>query len=380
MLMDEVKLDLEPSVFWTDSSAVLRYRRSDGRRFHTFVANRVNAIRGVSDVARWKHVPGKRNPADCASPGLSAADFLKSSDWINGPTFLKDLPQNWPNSPVDLAIPPDESRREELEVHATVVSHHDPTNVLLNDFSTWNKLRRAVAWFLELKNLLTQCALKRKGTLKAVTAGPMTLSVQDLEEAEEAVVTFCQNQRFSQDMASLHNGKNVSRNSSIFKLDPFLDRGVLRVGGGLWMATPEQQKHPAILPTRHFVSELLLLHIHQQVGYCGRNHILASLRHKYWIPCANSFAREIVNNCVPCRRNYAGAGEQKMTPALPPFSHVGVDYSGPIAVRRGRGTAKRYGVLFTCLTAREVHLEVAQSMDADSCEWSESGWFSSMLY
>lgn len=66
-----------------------------------------------------------------------------------------------------------------LEVHAIVVSHHDPTNVLLNYFSTWNKLRRAVAWFLKLKSLLTQCAPKRKRTLKAVTADPMTLFVQD---------------------------------------------------------------------------------------------------------------------------------------------------------------------------------------------------------
>ncbi|TWW55968.1 hypothetical protein D4764_09G0010180 [Takifugu flavidus] len=225
----------------------------------------------MSDISQWKHIPGKLNPADCASRGLNAADFLKGSNWINGPMFLKDLPKNWPNSPVNLAIPPDDSelRRKVLEVHATVVSHHDPTNVLLNYFSTWYKLRRAVAWFLKLESLLTQCALKRKGTLKAVTAGPMTLSVQDLEEAEEAIVKFCQNQGFSQEMASLRNGRNVSRKSSIFKLDPFLDRGILRVGGRLSsMAMPEKQKHPAILPKRHFISELLLRHIHQQAKLC----------------------------------------------------------------------------------------------------------------
>lgn len=136
-------------------------------------------------------------------------------------------------------------------------------------------------------------------------------------------------------MASLRNGRNVNRKSSIFRLDTVLDHGILRVGGRLSrMAMPEEQKHPAILPKRHHVSEPLLHHIHQQVGHCGRNHILASLRQKYWIPCANSLAREIVNNCVPCRRNYARAGEQKMadlpidrlTPDLPPFSHVGVPY------------------------------------------------------
>lgn len=158
-------------MFWTDSATVLKYIRSDTRRFHTFVANRVNAIRGMSDVLQWKHIPGKLNPADCASCGFNAEDFLKGSNWINGPMFLKDLSKHWPNSPVDLTITPDDSelRREVLEVHATIVSHHDPTIVLLNYFSNRNKLRRAVTWFLKLKISLTQCALKRKGTLKALT-------------------------------------------------------------------------------------------------------------------------------------------------------------------------------------------------------------------
>ena len=51
---------------------------------------------------------------------------------------------------------------------------------------------------------------------------------------------------------------------------------------------------------------------------------------------------------------------------LPPFSFVGVDCFGPLYVKRGRGTAKRYGVLFTCLTIRAVHIEVAHSLSSDS--------------
>ena len=37
------------SVFWTDSTAVLRFVRNETRRYHTFVANRVALIRDGSE-------------------------------------------------------------------------------------------------------------------------------------------------------------------------------------------------------------------------------------------------------------------------------------------------------------------------------------------
>lgn len=44
-----------------------------------------------------------------------------------------------------------------------------------------------------------------------------------------------------------------------------------------------------------------------------------------------------------------------------------MDYFGPIDVKRGRGTVKRYGVIFTCLACCTVHLEVAHALDTDVC-------------
>lgn len=49
MLQEELEIPLEQSVFWTDSTSVLKYIRNETSRFNTFVANRITTIRAASD-------------------------------------------------------------------------------------------------------------------------------------------------------------------------------------------------------------------------------------------------------------------------------------------------------------------------------------------
>lgn len=50
----------------------------------------------------------------------------------------------------------------------------------------------------------------------------------------------------------------------------------------------------------------------------------------------------------------------------PPFTFSAVDYLGPWMIKEGRREVKRYGVLFTCMASRAVHLESANSLDTAS--------------
>ena len=83
---------------------------------------------------------------------------------------------------------------------------------------------------------------------------------------------------------------------------------------------------------------------------------------------ASDLAKSVKFNCVFCKRMaqnletqfMANLPEIRLASFTPPFHHTACDYFGPIVVKVGRNkTAKHYGVLFTCLSTRAVHLELA---------------------
>lgn len=384
LIKTELQLILESSVFWSDSTSVLKYIKNENKRFKTFVANRVSTIRELTKVQQWRHIGTKLNPADCASRGLRASALLHSTTWLDGPDFLKLQECEWPNSdfvPQQCGDDDVEVKRD-VVVMATIANEQNPTHVFIQYHSKWSKLLRAVAWMLKLKNVLLHLSQKRKEMMlnvnvkdsdeskpcqmkeqmqvskKCINVQP--ISLDDLKTAEHAVIQFAQIECYSEEIETLQKGDTyVSRQSTIRKLDPLLKGGLLHTGGRLSrMAMPEDQKHPVILPKHHHVSKLVLKQVHEQLGHCGRNHMLSKLRQRYWIPAANALARKICSECVLCKRQHSNLGEQKMadlpkerlTPDLPPFSFVGADYFGPITVKRGRSDVKRYGVIFTCLT------------------------------
>ena len=107
----------------------------------------------------------------------------------------------------------------------------------------------------------------------------------------------------------------------------------------------------------------------------GQESVLSFLRETVWIVKGRSAVRRVLGRCMTCQRQRnACPGEQfmadlpevRVVPEKPPFTFVGVDYFGPLEVKQGRSRVKRYGCLFTCLTTRAVHIEIAHSLDTDS--------------
>ncbi|XP_068675491.1 uncharacterized protein [Montipora foliosa] len=162
----------------------------------------------------------------------------------------------------------------------------------------------------------------------------------------------------------------------IYKLRPWLDQsGILRDGGRLENALIHYEaKHQTLLPYNHQVPSFFIMAHHERVGHFGQDYVLASLQQKYWIVKGRAMVRKVIGRCLVCRRYDVLHGEQLMadlpsdwlTPMDPLFNHVGIDFFGPLYVKRGRSILKHYGCLFTFLTMRATHIEVTESLDTDS--------------
>ena len=138
-----------------------------------------------------------------------------------------------------------------------------------------------------------------------------------------------------------------------------------------------ETRHPALLPNDHRISLLITRHMHQH-GHTGVATTTAKIRRKYWILQGNKISKSVKFKCVFCRELAHKAEEQQManlpslrlTPQTPPFYYTACDYFGPYNVRIGRNkTTKHYGVIFTCLNTRAVHLELAT--DCATMEFSQ---------
>jgi len=102
-LMKELDVDITKEGFWTDSKVALGYIANEVRRFHVFVANRVQEIQEKSSSDNCLYVDTKRNPADEGSKGLRAGQ-LGEAKWITGQDFLWESVDEWETSSTE--IPP----------------------------------------------------------------------------------------------------------------------------------------------------------------------------------------------------------------------------------------------------------------------------------
>ena len=153
---------------------------------------------------------------------------------------------------------------------------------------------------------------------------------------------------------------------------------MIRVGGRVGKAVVSYEtKHPALLPNDHWISLLIVRHTHQY-GHNGVATTTAKVRLRYWILKLHKLSKKVKTGCVFCREMthqtetqvMAALPQHRLAPHTPPFYYTACDYFGPFYVKISRNKRdKHYGVIFTCLNTRAVHLEMA--VDCSTMEFQQ---------
>ena len=319
------------------------------------------------------------------------------SDWLKGPHFLwnPDIPQpEQEGIPLDAHDP--EVRRKISTCATLTEKRHGLGTERFTRFSSLSSLQRAIANLI----VVARESSRRKdgGKLhKSTTEGRLrNPTVQELEQAMRIIIEAVQEEAFEEILKSEHRvhtseeetprdraseKKRTMKKSALFRLDPFIsDDGLLCVGGRLRRARLEYgEGHPVLLPKGHHLSRLIVRHYHSRVHHQGRQITHGAIRQAgYWLINGNHTVAKELNLCVVCKKLRGPSVEQRMADlpadkieATPPFPNVGFDVFGPWSIQtrrtRGRTTSlKRWGLVFTCLSSRAIHIETLESMDTSS--------------
>ncbi|GFX37073.1 integrase catalytic domain-containing protein [Trichonephila clavipes] len=313
-----------------------------------FVENRVKEIRQLTRGHLWKHVPGNLNIADLLSRGCSPQQMLISR-WWEGPLWLRESPEYWP-----LGETPGDSEEVELERKKLKVVNIDLSRDAppwhLYAISDYNKMIRVFSWILRFVNNCTLLNGKCKDS---------ELSQSEIENSEKKLIRLVQ---------SYYLPDAKSSNYIETYID---DEGILRVKTKILNRDDERSfLYPILLPEKCELTKLLIRDVHKKNCHAGIQMMQCLLRERYWIIRARKAIKNVLYNCIFCKRFKVKSLSSEPTPLPPdrvtdcaPFEIVGIDLAGPLFLKDGR---KVWITLFTCVVYRAIHLELVNSLTSDA--------------
>ncbi|XP_055618971.1 uncharacterized protein LOC129764162 [Toxorhynchites rutilus septentrionalis] len=314
------------------------------------------------------------NVADDATKWGEGPCLEESGRWFSGPPFLWKPEEKWPKQKKCI-----ESTDEELRA---CYMHHEVQNlqnpITLARFSKWTRLLRTTAYVIRFVDRLKRQESGRKnGT---------NLTQEELHAAEVLLWKLAQSEAYRDEVVIFAKNKTLpeverlelDKSSSLWRLTPMMDeQGVLRVDGRITKAKNvyEDVKFPVILPRNHRITALITESYHQKFLHDNSETIINEMRQRFYIAQLRTVARKVTERCQWCKVFKAKPAVPRMgplpvarlSPNIRPFTYIGVDYFGPIQIKVGRSSVKRWICLITCLTVRAVHLEVAYDLSTKSC-------------
>eukprot|EP00795_Rhopilema_esculentum_P006549 gene6549-12041_t len=101
----------------------------------------------ITENSQWRYIPTKKNPADLLSRGLSVTALVQNESWWNGPSFLYNPEESWPDNQfqvTDEAI--SEMKKTAVDTTALFVTEKSDEILDPKRYSKWNRLIKVNAW------------------------------------------------------------------------------------------------------------------------------------------------------------------------------------------------------------------------------------------
>ena len=297
---------------------------------------------------------------------IKCKDFTSNSRYLKGPEFLREFQ----------VLQTDELIRQNESTE--IINHTNKLEQTDNQFSSiipWERFSSFQKLVKVISALINIAKYWRQKVKDKNLSYSVNITVNDMQDATSLILKHVEQERYQNEYLNLLQSKTI-KNRKLIQLQPVLKNDLMCVGGRLKHAQiPAESKHQAIIPSNHHLTYLLLLYIHQNNHHCGKKQLLRLSRERYW-----HLARKVIYNCLYCKRQRVKPQPQliadlppgRLSYLQPAFSFTGVDYFGPVTVKRGYRTRSlsghniRYVCLFTCLTFRAIHLELREDMSTDS--------------
>ena len=351
---------------FTDSKVALFWVQGESKEWKQFVHNCVTEIHKLVPVPHVSHCPGKDNPADLPSRGISPRELECNQAWLHGPQWLPKMSLKQQRKEIDMPVEcAAELKGKDIIIsHSLVVSTASPTIGTVINCQQFSKLQRLLRVTVHVhKFVMCFKSLTRYGC-----AVDWTVTAQDMAKAEMTWVADCQRHLMNKPKFELWKSQ----------LQLFCDKDdTWRCGGRLTKADISfSKKHPIILPKQHHFAMLIIEQAHERTGHGVVKDVLTEVRTKYWFVRGRQFVRKILHRCVTCCKLEGPHYQAVPPPPLPeyrvreepPFAYSGVDFAGPLYVKASDGSenSKEWVTLYTCCVTHAVHLELVPDMTAQT--------------
>ena len=361
----ECRFRFEKILNIVDSETVLCMLKKTSHRFHVYEGVRIGEIQAATngDMSCWAWLAGHENIADWTTRGKSPQEIDVNSDWWNGPSVLYSPYDQWG---LRFEAQKEHSPGEKIVKSMVNVAHASGHKVI--DYSRFSMFK-TVIWVIA--RIVSMFERKSLSGGNGANITPVLL-----RKAEDILLKDIQSS-ISKDMNQTNKkGKQVS---SYRRLHPVKnENGIWIVGSRLIRFNPMSPDNTpqSLIPSKHPATRIMMWDAHVACKHHGRDSTLARFRQKYWTPHGSKIAGSVAGCCPMCKLKNARLLKQQMglLPVArlkpgPAFNQVMLDIFGPYKVRgevQKRITGKAYGVIFTDLTMRAVHIEAVFGCDTTS--------------